>query len=401
MPSAITSEFLDHLSGEVLTLCACLKIVRVDGVIFGFTNHTEDLLIDSVIYRSGSGMTPSAVQSTTGPQIDNGEIKWIFNDNQISEHDILCNFFDNASVYAFIANYEDLSMGFIKGPKFRLGKADMSDDGVCTIQTRSLTQLAAQRVTESTRMTCRAKLLGDIRCKFNLDGLTNDGYVTTHNGWVTDVSSAREFTSNLNNTYDTPSSLSELYTWTTVTWGRSVSNNENFDYRELPIDSFDGNRFLLAVNPNLVDDLKVGDTGVVHSIRISDSASVDWDLVVIAVRQESNGAWSVQCQSNFFGTIPSHTAGSLPTNFFQNGILTWTTGENQNVSMEVMSFDSLSFVLQEQMPFSIHNGDTFVVTVGCDRTVGMCHDRFNNVINFVGEPGIKPYSKVVEIQSAN
>lgn len=73
--------------------------------------------------------------------------------------------------------------------------------------------------------------------------------------------------------------------------------------------------------------------------------------------------------------------------YFQGGLLTFTnTGDLQGVSMEVQACDGLTVELLLQMPFDIQVGDTFTITAGCDHSLATCRDRFNNVLNFRGEP---------------
>lgn len=73
-----------------------------------------------------------------------------------------------------------------------------------------------------------------------------------------------------------------------------------------------------------------------------------------------------------------------PTNFFDNGLLTWLTGRNAPYQMEVKSYTQSgglgTFVLQEPMGYSLLPGDTFSVDWGCDRTFDRCLE-VGNVIN--------------------
>lgn len=72
--------------------------------------------------------------------------------------------------------------------------------------------------------------------------------------------------------------------------------------------------------------------------------------------------------------------------------VTWTAGLNAGAVMEVKSHANsgaaVSFELWETMPFDVQAGDTFTVTAGCDKTLGMCRDRFGNLPNFRGFPFI-------------
>ena len=82
------------------------------------------------------------------------------------------------------------------------------------------------------------------------------------------------------------------------------------------------------------------------------------------------------------------TATSLTqaTGFFVGGLVTFTSGLNAGLSMEVRSFASGTITLQQPMPYEVVVSDTFTVYPGCDKSVAKCRDTYNNIINFRGEP---------------
>ena len=71
---------------------------------------------------------------------------------------------------------------------------------------------------------------------------------------------------------------------------------------------------------------------------------------------------------------------------FQYGVLTWLTGFNTGVRVEVSDFfkgPAPVFHMAEGMPNPIVVGDTYRVTVGCARTIGACK-TFDNFRNYRG-----------------
>ena len=73
--------------------------------------------------------------------------------------------------------------------------------------------------------------------------------------------------------------------------------------------------------------------------------------------------------------------------YFNGGLLTFTSGDNDGFSMEVKSDDYGSpgqLQLYLQMPRDVQVGDTFTVRPGCDKSAAMCKGRFANLINFRG-----------------
>jgi uncharacterized phage protein (TIGR02218 family) len=77
-------------------------------------------------------------------------------------------------------------------------------------------------------------------------------------------------------------------------------------------------------------------------------------------------------------------------NWCTGGKLTWLTGDNAGLSVEVKVHRAINgmdeFDLWQRAPQAIKVGDTFRVTAGCDKTHGMCRRKFSNVANFRGFP---------------
>lgn len=77
--------------------------------------------------------------------------------------------------------------------------------------------------------------------------------------------------------------------------------------------------------------------------------------------------------------------------YFDFGRITWTLGENEGISMEVKTYLQTggAFDLQLPMPYDIGAGDEYELTPGCKkRFIQDCQTKFDNVINFQGEPDI-------------
>ena len=95
------------------------------------------------------------------------------------------------------------------------------------------------------------------------------------------------------------------------------------------------------------------------------------------------------------GTVDSVTANRViasaarteAANWFTAGKLTFTSGLNNGLSMEVKVSAPGSLTLHEAMPFLIAAGDAYSVYAGCTkRFVEDCKNKHNNVINFRGFP---------------
>lgn len=71
---------------------------------------------------------------------------------------------------------------------------------------------------------------------------------------------------------------------------------------------------------------------------------------------------------------------------FNNGIVTFNTGNNAGLSQRVLFSSSGNITLQFPTIMAISAGDTFTIVAGCDKTLLTCRDKYNNVLNFQGEP---------------
>lgn len=75
-------------------------------------------------------------------------------------------------------------------------------------------------------------------------------------------------------------------------------------------------------------------------------------------------------------------------NFFRWGIILFLTGPNAGFSSDILSWDATTrrIDLVLPMPFVPGPGDQVWVQSGCDKIIETCHAKFDNVLNFRGEP---------------
>lgn len=83
---------------------------------------------------------------------------------------------------------------------------------------------------------------------------------------------------------------------------------------------------------------------------------------------------------------------------FNYGKLTWTSGDNQGLSMEVRKWDgvNLTFSLWLPMPNPIAIGDAYTVYAGCDKRFSTCKAKFSNAANFGGFPHLPGLDKILQ-----
>lgn len=82
------------------------------------------------------------------------------------------------------------------------------------------------------------------------------------------------------------------------------------------------------------------------------------------------------------------SAMAQAADYFGDGVLTWTAGNNNGLEIKVKVHASGgNFTLALPMPDDIQVGDTFSVIAGCRKRLSEdCITKFSNVLNFQGEP---------------
>lgn len=109
-----------------------------------------------------------------------------------------------------------------------------------------------------------------------------------------------------------------------------------------------------------------------------------------------------RCGVNLASWTVSGTVGSIVDNreihdgarseaadWFTAGKLTFTSGLNAGLSMEVKQSTPGTLTLHERMPYEIKAGDAYSVHAGCTkRAFEDCRDKFHNYLNFRGFPDV-------------
>lgn len=88
------------------------------------------------------------------------------------------------------------------------------------------------------------------------------------------------------------------------------------------------------------------------------------------------------------------TLAGQADDYFALGQIKWTAGDNESIISDVRTNNGpLKTVgLFYPLPFAIQVGDTGQILPGCDKNLTTCFKKFNNVVNFRGEPFIPAFS---------
>jgi uncharacterized phage protein (TIGR02218 family) len=93
--------------------------------------------------------------------------------------------------------------------------------------------------------------------------------------------------------------------------------------------------------------------------------------------------------------ITTNTAIVQPDGYFSQGVLRFTSGRNRRLSGAILDHTGNVLTLSRPFPFPVANGDGFTITAGCDHTQKTCLQKFNNLINFNGQPYIPDRERAI------
>lgn len=92
---------------------------------------------------------------------------------------------------------------------------------------------------------------------------------------------------------------------------------------------------------------------------------------------------------SYSGVFTTDVTTEPHTNFYYNGKLTFTSGQNSGLSYVVKTCETASagkITLWLEPVFPVTVGDTFDLIPGCDKKFSTCKDTFSNAVNHGGFP---------------
>lgn len=82
--------------------------------------------------------------------------------------------------------------------------------------------------------------------------------------------------------------------------------------------------------------------------------------------------------------------------YFAYGTITFTSGANEGLSMEIRDYANGRFGLFLPLPNPLQTGDAYDAVAGCDKRFDTCMARFSNALNFRGEPHVPGTDRILE-----
>ena len=121
--------------------------------------------------------------------------------------------------------------------------------------------------------------------------------------------------------------------------------------------------------------------------------------VDLAPLTRTGAVTSATDRADFFAMLDG---APTPDGWFNGGALTFTSGENAGRTTEVKSWTAATgrIELFLAVGYAIAAGDSFTVYPGCDKRLETCIGRYNNVVNFRGEPYVPGIDAMISYPDA-
>lgn len=375
----------------------------------------------------------------------------------ITDEDLIAGFYDNAEMEIFIVNYENLTQGRLILPvSGRLGEVTLRR-GIYETELAGKTAFLQEELTEIYTAQCRADLGDDydgsepehelqqgFGCKVRLNpplwqaetayelrtpqdaGAGAVVAPSSYNGlnFVATVAGTSGATEPTWNTTVGGTTVDGSVIWTTIAaLTKTGAVSAVLDRRrfidanrdEAPMAGLGGVSTLfpiIAVNQGTKTFTIAGNFATefpaLSRFTIVGSAEND-GTYTIASSTGNGGNTDIVVTASIPGSAAGGSiVGRLPdlVGYFTYGKLTFLDGKNKGIAREVKSFsvstvDGIvftgpgAFELFESFPFDIQVGDAYEVHAGCDKSLTMCVNKFDNVHNRRAEDNIPGTDKAL------
>jgi hypothetical protein len=342
MPRTVGAALDTHMQGEVTTLTTCIRMVRRDGTEFFFTEHDRDIVFSGDTYLASTGYNRTAIEGDASLTADNFEVTGIIDNAVLLDTELKAGLFDYAEVYMFIVNWADISQGAMKLKRGNLGEVSFMHGSLFKTEVHGMTKALHQVIGELYSPECR-ETLGTPRCGIPVDPPLH--------------------------VINTAYALGDFIKVDTNP-GPTYSQYENRIYECTVAGTTAG------VRPTY--DTIVGNTTVDGTATFTTREAWQRHATVNVVTDRRNFTLS--------GLVESRAVDD----WFNYGGLTFETGPNAGVTLQIKDYvdtgDDVELLFAT--PFDITTAEVLRLYPGCDNRRTTCINKFDNIINYRGEPFI-------------
>ncbi len=181
----LSEDLAARLAAEVTTLCACWRLERRDGQVFGATDHDQPLAFDGVTYQPARGLAGARLESGITLAPGRAAARGALDADFITEDDLAAGLWDGARVDVWRVDWTEPEL------RLRVWSGELSE------VSRSGAAFAAELVSLKAGLErtvgrvysrkCDAEV-GDARCGVNLAAVSYRG-----TGVVSEVLGAKRF----------------------------------------------------------------------------------------------------------------------------------------------------------------------------------------------------------------
>jgi uncharacterized phage protein (TIGR02218 family) len=161
IPSALQAK----LDTGVTTLCRCWVVTRRDGIVQGFTDHDEDIVLDGITCRASTGLTASEATQQLGLAVTATEVSGALADDTLTEADLAAGRYDAAAIEVWLVDWSDSTLNVLLS-KGTLGEVRREGTAFAA-EVRGLADRLSEESGRLYTATCSADL-GDARCSVDL-----------------------------------------------------------------------------------------------------------------------------------------------------------------------------------------------------------------------------------------
>lgn len=391
----IPDRWLPRWRSTTQSRVVCWEIERVDGEVLRFTSWDKPLYIESRVFlprddeesgidESGGGQYTGDTRQASLKERSAG-LAGVLSSESIKEEDLRAGRFDGATVRTYLVDARATSLGNIES-EFRVADVRWSTDGSWRISVVSALDAALQQKRgEIVSRTCRNTLFG-ARCARARTPGGSDGLVADE--WEIGQTSGN---------YCTVSQVDNDFTIRVQIPAATIVDSGPRAGTDSYV-TFSANHYFCGETaasarpihcPVLIYSYSGG----------SPDLNGEWDTATTG--DPPFAGISIIIPGTFTPSSTSATGFAClapPAGWFTRGKILWRTGANAGLTARIglsTAFTAspssgfggyVTMTLDAEPINAVQVGDTCSVVVGCDLQSATCSDRFQNIVNFNGEP---------------
>ncbi len=427
-----------HLASANQTTCTLWKVTQQNGTVVGFTDLDRDIVSGGVTYHANVGYTRTDIATSGALNVDNLEVHGPLAAPSLTEPDLAAGIWDFATIKLSLINWGDF---FIRNPITsitRSGGTATATVGSTALLRSGDTLLMGGADQGSYNVSATITVTNPTHFTFPVSGspatpATGTLYYQTQMGeLIYRVGNLGESTVERNNFKAELRGLAQAYTRvigqltsptcryllgdsrctvdltpftvTSTLTGVGSDNRTLFDTARTEPGPTGGVAItaITQANPGHVTVMTPLTIPSGSPITISGVGGMQNVNVVTVANNIASDGLSFDLSVNTT-SFPAYTSGGTVTplgansGYFDNGVITFTSGLNNGLAMEVQSYVPGQITLELPMPYQCAIGDAYSMHAGCDYSFPTCRDRFANAVNFGGENVVPGPDKIMQM----